>query len=293
MTSASDLREFLTTRRARLSPELAGLPTYGRHRRVPGLRREEVALLAGISIDYYTRLERGNAQGVSEDVLAAVARALRLDDDERAHLHDLVRLTRDGMAVGPRGSGGRGIRPGVRRIIDGMTTMPALLRNRRLDILHANALGRALHAEVYEGGSGPPNPARYVFLDPRSRTFYVDWDRAANDMAALLRSEVARSRDDAALAALIDELMSGSADFRRRWAAHDVLFHRHGTASFRHPVVGLLVLSYEDLDLPTDRDQTVLVFTAEPGSASAEALSRLAATAPQPRDTDEGDGSPG
>jgi len=280
MSGASDLRDFLMTRRARLRPELAGLPAYGRQRRVPGLRREEVALLAGIGVDYYTRIERGNARGVSEEVLAAVARALRLTEDEWAHLRDLVRLGDDGRTDGSRRPADDGIRPGIRRIVDGMTTMPALLRNRRLDILHANALGRALHAEVYEDASGTPNPARYVFLDPRSRAFYVDWDRAANDMTALLRSEAARSRDDPALAALVDELLARSEEFRRRWAAHDVLFHRHGTASFRHPTVGPLVLSYDDLDLPTDPDQTILVFTAEPGSPSAGALARLVGRAP-------------
>ncbi len=275
MASSDDIRLFLSSRRARLTPARAGLPTYGRHRRVPGLRREEVALLAGISIDYYTRIERGNAQGVSDDVLDAIAGALQLDADERHHLENLV-WAADAVKVVPRAVALDEVRTSIRRIVDGMTTMPALVRNRRLEILHANALGRELYAEVFEDHGHVPNPARYVFLDPRSREFFVDWDRAADDMVGLLRAETGRSPGDAALTELVDALTSRSEAFAGRWAQHGVRFHRNGVANLRHPRVGPLTLIYEDLDLPTQPDQTVLVFAGEPGSESEVALRALA-----------------
>jgi transcriptional regulator with XRE-family HTH domain len=263
VSNADDVREFLTTRRSRITPERAGLPSYGRRRRVPGLRREEVALLAGISDVYYTRLERGDARGVSQDVLDGIARALQLDDAERAHLDDLVRIAN--LERPPRRMKRQeNVRPGVQRIVD-LIGSPALVRNRRLDILYANRLGAAFYSEVYHDPVRPPNPARFVFLDPRSRDFYVDWDVAAGDMAALLRAEAGRNPYD----------RRRSEEFRARWAAHNVLFHRDGVRRFRHLTAGELTLAYQDLDLPQDPDQTILVFTAEPGSPSEEALRRL------------------
>lgn len=242
---------------------------------MPGLRREEVALLAGISIDYYTRLERGNAHGVSDEVLGAISGALQLNADERMHLANLVRAA-DIEAAAHGTVPLDEVRLSIRRIVDGMTTMPAMVRNRRLDILYANRLGRELYAEVFEGRGHAPSPLRYVFLDPRSRVFFVDWDRAADDMVALLRSETGRHPGDPVLAGLVEDLAKRSEAFAARWARQDVLFHRDGVASYRHPRVGPLTLAYEDLDLPAQADQTILVFTAEPGSASEEALTALA-----------------
>ena len=269
------IREFLASRRARLTPDRAGIPAYGRHRRVSGLRREEVALLAGISAEYYTRLERGHTRGASGDVLDGLARALQLDEAERAHLSDLVRVAN--LERPPqRTTAQELVRPAVQRIVDAMAAMPAMVRNRRLDILYANRLGQALYSSVFDDPIRPANPARFVFLDPRSREFYVDWEAAAHDMVALLRAEAGRNPSDRSLSELIGGLSTRSEEFQSRWAAHEVLFHRAGTRRFHHPLVGDLTLTYEDLDLPADPGQTILVFTAEPGSASEDALRELA-----------------
>jgi transcriptional regulator with XRE-family HTH domain len=265
-----EIREFLTSRRARLSPSAAGLPMYGRQRRVSGLRREEVALLAGISVEYYARLERGSARGLSDDVLNAIAGALQLSEDERVHFRHLVGAANAEGLLSVREARDL-VRAGVRRVVDAFSG-PALLRNRRLDILYANRLGAAFYVEAYENASRIPNTARYAFLDPRSRTFFANWEAAADDMAALLRAEAGRNPGDVALTSLVEELTTRSDEFRARWARHNVLFHRQGRATFQHPQAGTLTLDYEDLDLPGDPDQTILVFTAEPGSASARAL---------------------
>lgn len=229
-------------------------------------------MLAGVSVDYYIRLERGDARGASAEVLDGLARALHLDKAERTHLEDLF------GSVGPHQSVERHeeVRPEVKRIVDGMVGMPAMVRNRRLDILYANDLGAALYSGVYARSEHPPSPVRYVFLDQASRVFFVDWERAADDMVGLLRAEVGRNPTDDTLTNLIDELFTGSDDFRRRWSAHDVLFHRAGVARLRHPVIGDLALTYEDLVLPDDPGQSILVFTADPGSESEQALERLA-----------------
>jgi len=273
VSNADEIREFLTTRRSRITPDLAGLPHYGRTRRVPGLRREEVALLAGISDIYYTKIERGDARGVSQDVLDGLARALQLDGAERAHLDDLVRTANLERPPG-RTKRQEQVRPGVRRIVD-LFGSPALVRNRRLDILYANPVGAAFYSEMYRHAARSPNTARYVFLDPRSHDFYVDWGVAAHDMAALLHAEAGRNPGDRRLSDLVGELSTQSEEFRARWAAHNVLFHRDGVRQFRHPTAGELTLAYQDLDLPQNPDQTILVFTAEPGSPSEEALRRL------------------
>jgi transcriptional regulator with XRE-family HTH domain len=277
-SNAKQIREFLTSRRARMSPERAGLATYGRRRRVSGLRREEVALLANISVEYYTRLERGNARGASQGVLDGIARALQLDEAERAHLLDLVRAAN---AVSPAGRDPAQpeVREAVRLIVDSITGMPAMVRNRRLDILYANRLGYAFYSDVYRDPVRPANPARFVFLDPRSSEFFIDWEAAAHDMVALLRAEAGRNPSDRALSDMVDELSARNAAFRVRWAAHNVLFHRSGVRGFHHPIVGDLTLAYEDLELPADPGQTVLVFTAEPNSPSRDALDRLASWA--------------
>jgi transcriptional regulator with XRE-family HTH domain len=274
----SELREFLTSRRAKITPDQAGLPWYGENRRVPGLRREEVALLAGVSVDYYTRLERGNAGGVSETVLEALARALRLDDAEREHLFDLVRAIQPSMRARRRAAPQR-VRPGVQSMLDAVTGAPAFVRNGRLDILAANRLGRALYSRHFAGAVGPPNTARFVFLDPRAPEFYRDWDQVANDAVGVLRSEAGRNPYDRGLSDLVGELSTQSETFRTRWAAHNVRIHDTGSKRFHHPVVGDLTLSYETMELAADAGLTMFVYTAERGSKSEEALNLLASWA--------------
>jgi PAS domain-containing protein len=275
MGDADEIRDFLTTRRARITPGRAGLPTYGRQRRVSGLRREEVALLAGISVEYYTRLERGNARGVSDDVLDGVSRALQLDDAESEHLFDLVRAANTERPA-RRTPAPQRVRPSVRRIVDAMAGMPAFVRNGRLDILYANPLAAALYSEQFGDPVQPPNSARFAFLDPRARTFYADWERAAHDVVAQLRGEAGRNPYDRALSDLVGLLSTRSEEFRVQWARHDVLVHRSGTKRFHHPLVGDLTLAYEGLELPADPGLVIVTYSAEPGSASDAALLDLA-----------------
>jgi transcriptional regulator with XRE-family HTH domain len=271
----SELREFLTTRRARITPEQASLRTYGTgRRRVPGLRREEVALLAGVSVDYYTRLERGNASGVSETVLESLARALQLNDVERVHLFDLARAQQT-TAPRRRPRAQRRVRPAVQQMLDAMTTVPAFVRNARLDILGANRLGRALYSNHFDSPDQPTNTARFVFLDPRATAFYVDWERVANDVVANLRAEAGRDPYDRDLSDLVGELSTRSETFRTLWAAHNVRNHDTGVKRLRHSVVGELTVSYESLELVADPGLTMFVYTAEPGSKSEEALNLL------------------
>jgi transcriptional regulator with XRE-family HTH domain len=266
-----EVRQFLTSRRARLSPEAAGIVSWGEERRVPGLRREEVAVLAGVSVDYYVRLERGDLRGASDSVLDALARALQLNDAERLHLYDLAH---GGMRE--RGSSSEAIRPSLRRLLDAIDA-PALVRNRRLDYLAANALGRALLCEMFEADR--PNQGRYVFLDPRARRFHPDWDTVAGDMAAMLRLESGRSPGDPQLAELIQELLDASADFRLRWESGDVRLSQGGTHKrFLHPVAGELHLTVESMDVHTSSNLTFWAATADPGSPSESALAALSAT---------------
>jgi transcriptional regulator with XRE-family HTH domain len=271
--AASDISAFLTSRRARITPEQAGLPTSGR-RRVPGLRREEVATLAGVSIDYYKRLERGNVSGVSDGVLAALALALRLDDAERTHLFDLARAANPTAAPRRRPPQQR-IRPAVQRILDSIGT-PALVRNARCDYLGANALGRALYAPLFDSREQPANSARFTFLDPAAPEFYVEWERVAKDLVAHLRSEAGRNPYDRGLSDLVGELSTRSDEFRTQWAAHNVRFHQTGVKPIHHPVVGDLELTYEALELAADAGLTMAVYSAEPGSRSEEGLGLLA-----------------
>ena len=288
MDSRKDLRDFLTTRRGRITPQQAGLPTYGGHRRVPGLRREEVALLAGVSVEYYTRLERGNAGGVSDSVLEALVRVLHLDDAERAHLYDLTRGT---TAARTRRPARPGVRPGVTQLMDAMADVPAFVQNGRLDVPAANRLARALYSDMFDdagpsGRSGRvPNHARYVFLDPRSTAFYPDWHKTAADVVTQLRAETGRSPDDRELTSLIGELTTRSREFSTLWATHDVRWHTTGTKRYHHPVAGDLTLAYEAMALAADPGQTLVTFTAEPHSPSQQALTFLASWAPSPTDS--------
>ena len=272
------IREFLTTRRARISPEQAGLPVYGGgRRRVKGLRREEAALLAGISIEYYTRLERGTATGVSESVIDGITHALQLDEAERAHLVDLLRTA--SPAPPRRRPTRQQVRPTVQRVLDSMIGTPAFVLNGRLDILGANALGLALFAPIYADPIRPPNNARFIFLDPHATEFFREWDKVANDVVALLRAEAGRDPYNRQLSDLIGELSTRSGDFRVRWAAHDVRIHTTGVKLLHHPVVGDLELAFETFPLGADPSQSLLTYTAEPGSSSQDALNLLASWA--------------
>jgi transcriptional regulator with XRE-family HTH domain len=271
----NEIREFLTSRRAKITPEQAGLRTYGGTRRVPGLRREEVALLAGVSVDYYTRLERGNLSGVSETVLEALARALQLDEAERAHLFDLARAASTTPRPRRRPAPQR-VRPSVQRMLDAMTGAPAFVRNGRMDILAANRLGYALYSELYAGPRRPANTAWFVFLDPRAPGFYLDWEQVANDAVAILRSEAGRNPYDRSLSDLVGELSTQSELFRKLWAAHNVRYHDTGVKRFHHSVVGDLTLSFETMTLTGDSGLTMFAYTADAGSRSEEALNLLA-----------------
>ena len=262
------------SRRARVTPEQAGFYVLdGDVRRVPGLRREEVADLAGVSADYYTQLERGDIDGASDSVLGAIARALRLDDAERLHLFDLARPE----ATTRLAASGGVIRPSVRRVLDAFTEGMALVRNRRWDYLAANPLARAVYGEVFDGRTGPPNHARYVFFDDRSRDFFDDWPAVAHDTARILRSEAGRDLHDPGHAELIEELWQTSAEFRDVWSQHDVRLPAAGLHRFHHPLVGELDLVFEAAELRADPGLTLLLATADAGSPTEAALRRLAA----------------
>ena len=274
MDNRSAIRDFLTSRRAKITPERAGLTSYG-SRRVPGLRRTEVAQLAGVSVEYYSRLERGNLTGVSDSVLDALARALHLDEAERNHLHDLARAA--GPAARKRHRAApQGVRPNVQRLLDAMTQVPAVVMNGRTDALATNQLGRALFAPVYAGSTRPANFARFTFLDPHAQDFWITWDRAADDTVELLRAQAGRDPYDKALTDLIGELSTRSNEFRSRWAAHDVRLHRTGIKHFRHPAIGELHLTFEVLNLATDDDLSLIAYGTEPGAPSEDGLRLLA-----------------
>jgi hypothetical protein len=283
----AEIRDFLSSRRARITPREAGLPVFGGTRRVPGLRREEAAMLAGVSVEYYTKMERGHLRGVSESVLEALARGLQLDDAEREHLFDLAR------AAGPmprrrRRSTVGAVRPSVQQTIDAMTHVAAVVKNGRWDILAANALGYALFSESGAAPGRPANLSRYVFLDERAQRFYTHWDAAADDIVTLLRAEAGRDPHDRDLTELIGELATLSEPFRTRWAAHAIRALHTGVRHLHHPVAGDLALAFEAMDLTADPGLTVVAFSAEPGSASDEGLRLLgswsapAAAQPQP-----------
>jgi transcriptional regulator with XRE-family HTH domain len=279
-----ELGEFLRTRRAKIMPGQAGLPNYGGRRRVPGLRREEVALLAGISIEYYTRIERGSVRGISDEVLDALARALQLDDVERAHLIDLVHAANTRPRGGRRGTARDQVRPSVQRLLDSMTGVAAFVRNARLDILSANHLGYALYSSAFLDPVRPVNLARFVFLDRRSTEFYRDWDRIAHDAVGSLRAEAGRNPHDKALTGLVGELATRSDEFRVRWGGHDVRYYRSGTQPFHHALVGSLTLDYDALEIPADPGQTIVAYSAPAGSAARQALDQLASWTTAPDD---------
>lgn len=274
------IREFLATRRAKVTPEQAGLPVYGTNRRVSGLRREEVAMLAGISVEYYTRLERGNTHGVSDDVLEGITRALQLDEAERAHLFHLVRAATTYAAPARRPTQER-VRQSVQQILDSISA-PAYVRNERLDILAANRLGEAVYSPLFEFASRPVNVARFLFLSPKASEFFLDWDTVAHDAVGILRASAGRDPYDKRLTDLVGELSTRSDEFRVRWATHNVKLHRTGTKRFQHPLVGSLTLTFEGLELAADPGQRLNIYTAEPGSPSQHALDLLASWSSTP-----------
>jgi len=281
MDNRAEVREFLVTRRAKISPEAAGLPA-GSNRRVAGLRRGEVAVLAGVSVEYYAKLERGAIAGASASVLDAVSRALQLDETERAHLLDLARAA-DGIPTSgrPRRRGTKPAppRPSLQWALAAITDAVAFVRDPRQNLLATNELGRAFYSPVIGDGGRVPNLARFQFLDPAAREFYPDWDLFAEMCVAIMRAEAGRDPHDKALQDLVGELSTRSETFRRLWAAHDVRTHGAGTKRFHHPVVGELTLAYEELAITAEPGSVLMVYTAEPGSPSAERLRLLASWA--------------
>ncbi|MFB7576119.1 helix-turn-helix transcriptional regulator [Streptomyces sp. NPDC093064] len=279
MSTESDIREFLSSRRAKITPQQAGLPAFGGNRRVPGLRREEVALLAGVSVDYYVRLERGHLAGASEEVLDSVANALQLDDAERAHLHDLARAaakrpTR--RTKRPRGP----LPDSVLRVLNSMRDCPAFIRNGRLDVLATNPLGRALYSPLYTGSAREPvNMARFQFLDPAGREFFPHWEESVNTTVSLLRTEAGRAPGDSDLTGLIGELVTRSDEFRTAWAKHNVRLHHTGRKAFRHPAIGEITLDFDAMELPAQPGLTLTAYSAPPHTSDHDKLQLLAAWA--------------
>ena len=284
MDNRAEVREFLTSRRARVSPQQVGLPEGTNQRRVQGLRRSEVATLAGVSVEYYTKLERGGISSASPEVLDALAKALCLDDAERAHLFDLAHAA---SPVGrpPRRRNPRcwSPHPSLQWILDAITTGPAFVRNGRMDILATNVLGRAFYQDTFDMPGRvqgqPPNIARFTFLDERARAFYPDWDRFAQVTVAILRTEAGRDPHNKDLHDLIGELSTRSTDFRTRWGAHDVRHHGTGFKTFHHAIVGELTLAYEGMEMESEPGLSITIYAAEPGSDSAERLQLLASWA--------------
>ncbi len=279
MDNRAEVREFLTSRRAKVRPEQVGLPA-GTNRRVEGLRRSEVATLAGVSIEYYTKLERGSISGASPEVLHAISKALRLDDAERAHLFNLSHAASP-VARPPRRRSPKcwTPHPSLQWTLDAVTTGPAFVRNGRMDLLAANALGRAFYKDAYDMPGQPPNIARFTFLDRRSYDFYPDWDVFAEITVSILRTEAGRDPHNKELHDLIGELSTRNEEFRRLWGTHDVRHHGTGFKTFHHSVVGEMTLAYEGMELESEPGLTLTIYAAEPGSASAERMQLLASWA--------------
>lgn len=290
MDRQEDVAEFLRSRRDRITPEQAGIIGGGR-RRVPGLRREEVALLAGVSVDYYARMERGNLSGVSPEVLDSLALALHLDEAETDHLHDLARATIH-QAPQRRKPVERTLRPSLQRFIDAAADVAIVIRDRRMTYLFSNALGHALYAPLFDDPVNQNNMARFMFLNPASRNFFPDWEQVANDIAATMRTYAGQHPRDKALSDIIGELMTRSDDFGRRWAMQNVRHHRTGIKHYHHPEVGDLELTYEALDLPLNPEWYMFASTAESGTPSEERLRLLGSLAVSQNDVSVSDLGP-
>ena len=269
----AELSEFLRTRRARLKPEDVGLRSFGRYRRVPGLRREELAQLAGVSVAYYTRLEQGNGRNVSAEVLDSIARALRLSDAEHAHLTHLAKPKQHKKKPAARSQQVRGA---LLQLLDSMDGVPAYISGRRSDILAWNRMAAAVFGDWGELPAQERNWARMVFLQPEYRDLFVEWEQKASDVVSFLRMDAGCYPDDPRLSALVGELSVKSEEFRRLWATHDVREKSYGVKHLRHPLVGELKLNFEAFRLADDEGQALMTYHAEPGSPSAEALRLLA-----------------
>lgn len=296
MENSSEVRDFLMSRRSRVAPEDVGLPVSG-NRRVAGLRRSEAATLAGVSVEYYTRVERGNLHGVSDSVIDAIASALRMDDTERTHLHSLARAANGSPVRAKRRPAKPTIAPAIERVVDGMPGLPAFVQNNRFDVLYTNALGRALFSEMFEDETCRGNTVRFVFFSPAARRFYSEWDRVARTAVGSLRVEAGRNPYDTDLSNLIGELSTRSDAFRVLWGANDVGVFGDGTKSINHRVVGELQLEHSAMALPGQSGLSLTVYTAAPGSASDDALKMLASwTAPAAGhaaiDNDQDSGTP-
>ncbi|TCM37889.1 helix-turn-helix transcriptional regulator [Kribbella sp. VKM Ac-2568] len=274
MDLRGDVQQFLTGMRARLTPEEAGVPMFGGERRVPGLRREEVAQLSGVSTAYYTRMERGNLRGVSESVLRSLARTLQMNEPETQHLFDLARAASEGART-PRVEPQRRLPQRAAQLIEAMPDVPAIALGRLADPVGSNALGRALFPHLFPANAEPLNHTRYLFLDNRSREFYVDWERDARHVVSALRLFAGQDPSDRALMALVGELATHSPEFRTWWAGHTVRVHAAGTKAIRHPVVGELTVAYETLTLGSAPDVRIVTYLADPDTPSADALDLL------------------
>ena len=277
MATKHEVREFLISRRANITPLQAGIPDFGGERRVPGLRREEVAMLAGVSLDYYTRLERGNLRGASESVLHALARALQLTDAEREYLFDLARTAPAAGSTGTRRPVASSVRTSVQRVLDHLT-VPAIVHNANQDIIAANLMGRALYAPMFDV-DGVPNIARFIFLDLRAREYYGDWKLARRTEAAAMRLEAGRDPLNHELTALIGELSTRSPQFRQDWARRDVHQHRTGVKSFRHPEVGPIEVAFDVFEMPGEAGLLIVTYSAPPASETEEKFALLASWA--------------
>ena len=277
MDHRAEIAEFLRTRRNRITPGQAGVIGGGR-RRVPGLRREEVAILAGVSVEYYARMERGDLAGVSAEVLDALARALQLDEAETDHLHDLARGTGSAPPQRKRPAE-QSVKPTLQRFLDAVTGAPMWVRDRSMDFIAANPLGRALYAPILDDPANRGNTARFTFLNPAAQIFFPDWEQNADDLVATLRSYAGQNPLDKKLTDLIGELVTRSDVFRHRWAAHHVRHHRAGIKRIHHPAVGDLEFSYQAMDLPANPEWFMFAYTAEPGSPTEERLKLLGSLA--------------
>jgi transcriptional regulator with XRE-family HTH domain len=281
MNHIVELGEFLRSCRGRLTPAEAGMPRTSR-RRVPGLRREELAQLAGLSVDYYTRLEQGRSRSASPEILESLATALRLDDTEHAHLFDLAnrRPTQHRETRPPR----ERVSPAAHQLLATLDAAycPAFVLGRRTDVVAANPLSRALIADFEAMPTRERNQARFVFLDPAALELYADWETVAADTAAMLRMDAGRHPEDPQLGELVGELAVRSEYFRECWAERRVHERTEGTKGYHHPVVGDLTVTYQALALPGDTDQILFIYTAEPGSPSETALRLLATWAIEP-----------
>lgn len=279
MNNKAEVREFLMSRRARITPADVGLP-LSQNRRVAGLRRSEVAMLADVSVEYYAKLERGDISGASTSVLESIARALLLNETEWMHLLNLARSANNTSAphrTQHRSAPQSAVRPGLQIVLDAITGGPAFIRDRHQNLIATNPLGSMFYSPVFESCDGVPNLARFQFLEPASHDFYPDWDLFAHMCVGIMRVETGRDPHDQALQDLVGELTTQSATFSRLWSAHDVRTHGVGTKRFHHPVVGPLTLSYEELTLTAEDGLSLIIYTAEPGSPSADRIKELSA----------------